>query len=113
MRCFLVILAALLVLACVSVVGAHHAPAGWRYDPECCGVMDCAPVPDGAVREVHGGYVVTLRAGDHPMVNDGGLVATVQHGDPRIRISGDEHRHACVSAASGRLLCIYVPPGGV
>lgn len=92
---------------------AHTAPSGWRYDPECCGVMDCAPVPPGAVREAQGGYVVTLRAGDHPMVTDAGLVAAVPHGDPRIRVSGDEHRHVCVSATSVRVLCIYVPPGGV
>lgn len=102
----------LAVLAWAAMARAHQAPSGWAYDVECCHTMDCAPVPDGAIRETHGGYVVTLRAGDHPMVSDGGLVATVPHGDPRIRVSGDEHRHACVSTG-GRLLCIYVPPGGV
>ena len=39
------------------------------------------------------------------------VTAFIPHGDRRIRVSGDEHRHACVMA--GRVLCIYVGPGGV
>lgn len=92
---------------------AHQAPAGWEYDPECCHNYDCAPVRDGLIREVEGGYRVTLRAGQHPML--AGQVAVnlfIPHGDRRIRVSGDSDRHACVTRA-GHVFCIYIPPGGV
>lgn len=91
---------------------AHQAPSGWAYDRECCHNLDCAPAPDGAIREVQGGYQVTLAPGSHPMVRDRTVTGFVPHGDPRIRVSGDEDRHACVSG-TGRILCIYIPPGGV
>ena len=35
----------------------------------------------------------------------------VPHGDPRIRTSGDERKHACVSRF-GAIYCLYVPPSG-
>jgi hypothetical protein len=101
---------ALLLLLCAPAA-AHRAPSGWEYDQACCSDLDCAPVPESAVVEATGGYIVRLVPGQHPMVR-APLAAFLAHGDSRIRVSGDEHRHACVSG-SGRLLCIYVPPGGV
>jgi hypothetical protein len=62
------------------------------------------------VVEASGGYSVRLAPGDHPLVR-APVTAFIPHGDRRIRVSGDEHRHACVMG--GRILCIYVPPGGV
>jgi hypothetical protein len=102
---------ALAAAAWVALAHAHQAPSGWAYDPECCSDLDCAPVPESAVVEATGGYSVRLAPGQHPMVRTP-LAAFLAHGDSRIRVSGDEHRHACVSS-SGRLLCIYVQPGGV
>ena len=92
---------------------AHEAPSGWSYDPECCSGFDCAWVAPGAVREVAGGYYVSIAPGTHPRVPMGSppVSGVIRHGDPRIRASGDEHRHVCV--LGGRILCIYVPPGGV
>lgn len=108
--------ALLLAVAAVATAlpaAAHQAPAGWEYDLDCCSTRDCAPVRGGAVREVAGGYQVTILPGTHPMVRAGApaVSAFVAHGDARIRVSGDDARHACVIA--GRVLCIYVPPGGV
>ena len=93
---------------------AHRAPSGWAYDPECCHDMDCAPVTDAAIREVAGGYQVTIAPGAHPMVPAGAAAVAgfVAHVDRRIRASGDDRRHACISRA-GTILCIYVQPGGV
>lgn len=109
----LALLLVLLTAAPAAVTRGHDAPAGWEYDRDCCHNIDCAPVPEGAVREVRGGYQVTLRAGQHPMLAEGVAVNVfVPHGDRRIRTSGDSDRHACVSAY-GTLFCIYIPPGGV
>lgn len=107
------LLAAALLLAALPAP-AHQAPGGWDYDAECCHNLDCAPVPEGAVREVAGGYAVTIAPGTHPMVPSGAAPVRgfVPHGDRRIRVSGDADRHACV-ARSGFIFCIYVPPGGV
>lgn len=107
----------LAVCAAVALAGAalaHRAPAGWEYDPECCSARDCAQVRPGAIREVAGGYSVVIEPGTHMMVPAGSprFEAFVPFGDPRIRPSGDEHRHACLSAWR-HLYCIYVPAGSV
>lgn len=104
-------LAVLLLLAVGA--SAHEAPSGWSYDRECCHDLDCSTVPDGAIREVAGGYSVMLSAGQHPMLAGTARAEVfLPHGDPRIRVSGDQHRHACVSR-TGHVFCIYIPPGGV
>lgn len=109
MTAFRAILAALLALAAAAAL-AHQAPSGWSYDRECCSEADCAPVPDFAVREATGGYVVRLLPGDHPMVATP-LAAFLAHGSPMLRASGDGRKHVC--ASGGRVLCVYLPPGGV
>lgn len=109
---------AAMMIAGVSVGLSHNAPGGWTYDYDCCGGDptgahphgDCYPVPDVTIREVQGGFEVTLSGRDHPLVRIP-IAEVVPHGDPRLRVSGDEKKHACVLA--GRLLCIYLPPGGV
>lgn len=107
--------AALQLLVGAVPAAAHTAPSGWAYDPECCSDKDCAPVPDAAIREVPGGYRVIIAPGTHPSVpaRRVALDFFVPHGDPRIRVSGDGKRHACISRTAGILYCIYVPPGGV
>lgn len=94
---------------------AHTAPGGWEYDKECCSTTDCSQVPDATIHEIHGGYEIVLNPGDHPMLKVGHptLRMFIPHGDPRIRVSGDEHKHACVSSSGAYVFCIYVPPGGV
>ncbi len=104
--------AVLVLSAAISTApAAHQAPAGWEYDRECCDSQDCAQVADANVREVAGGYQVVIAPGQHPFVSVP-VNAFIEHGSSRIRVSGDEHKHACVSR-SGYVYCIYVPPGGV
>lgn len=101
------------ILALLSgPAAAHDAPSGWEYDRECCGGWDCAAARPGAVQEVQGGYAVSIAPGTHPMVPIGAQPVTgfVPHGDPRIRVSGDEDRHVCI--VGGRVFCIYIAPGG-
>lgn len=106
-------LAALAILLAAPPAHGHQAPAGWEYDRDCCHNFDCAPVPDGAIREVQGGYQVSLRAGQHPMLQGENVARVfIPHGDRRIRVSGDSQRHACVTGG-GTVFCIYIPPGGV
>ena len=116
-----------LLSAASSGATAHSAPSGWRYDGTCCSAVtpdehtgDCAPIPASAVEEVPGGYVVTLRPGDHPLV-------TVEHRfevpfnrpmteggrEPAIRPSGDERWHACLYPTEDTLRCLYIQWGGV
>lgn len=104
----MVLMAALMAVP----AAAHDAPSGWEYDRECCGGYDCA-ASHGGVREVQGGYAVSVAPGTHPMVPVGRspVVGFVPHGDPRIRVSGDSDRHVCI--VGGRVFCIYIPPGGV
>lgn len=105
----------LILLGVLAAGGAaaHQAPSGWLYDPECCSHHDCAQVADEAVREVQGGYAVRVEPGTHIMVPAGRPAVTsfVPHGDTRIRPSGDQHRHVCI--VGGRVICLYMPPGGV
>ena len=97
---------------------AHQAPSGWAYPQTCCGGDptgqvphgDCYPVPDATVREVRGGYVVTLRPGDHPFAHQT-ITAEIPHGDDRLMPSGDDRKHVCI--VGGRVRCLFIPPGGV
>lgn len=101
------------VMLCMSTslpAITHTAPTGWEYDEDCCSARDCAPVPEGAIRETQGGFSVSLNKGDHPQVSHR-VEDFFQHGSTRIRVSGDSKRHACVWM--GKVLCIYVEPGGV
>jgi hypothetical protein len=65
MRSFL----ACVMVALASGAPAHDAPTGWRYDPYCCngdGMSgDCQMIPWRAVRVVEGGFLITIKPGDH------------------------------------------------
>lgn len=93
---------------------AHTAPSGWAYDPQCCGGMDCAPIPASAVREQSGGFYVTLEAGQHPMVKKHwerfipyGLMKPSGDGEFHICIRGDNPAYIAPSEP----ICFYVPTG--
>lgn len=106
-------LAALAILLAAPPAHGHQAPAGWAYETDCCNTQDCAPVGRSMIREVLGGYQVTIPPGAHPHLPTGmGVAGFIPHGDRRIRASGDSDHHACISR-SGVILCLYVPPGGV
>lgn len=108
------IMAAMALIGGASPVGAQemhdlHDPGHW-YDPECCSLRDCAPVPWGAVQETREGYMVSLGPGDHFLV-DGQFEEHIAHGDRRIRESRDGDWHVCLSHGSTPMvLCVYRPP---
>lgn len=117
-----------LMLSAPAGAWAHSSPQGWRYDGTCCSAVepiahegDCAPIPETAVRIVPGGYEVTLRPGDHPLV-------TVEHqwfvahdrpmtpgntSQPAVRPSGDSDWHVCLYPNESVLRCLYIRWGGV
>lgn len=109
--------AAFLILAILflSAAKAHSHNEAWAYDPECCSSQDCAPVPSNAITEVNGGYQIIIAPGSHPMVelHESAVVLFIPHGDPKIRVSGDGLKHACVGRITKTVFCVYVPTGGV
>lgn len=119
--------ALLALMLSATAAWSHSSPQGWRYDGTCCSAVepsahtgDCAPIPESAVRVVPGGYQVTLRPGDHPLV-------TVEHTwfvphdrpmhpastEPAVRPSGDSDWHACLYPNESVLRCLYIRWGGV
>jgi hypothetical protein len=100
--------AAILAALLAGPALAHEAPSGWTYDAVCCSNRDCQPIPDQWISEGAGGWSVVIPPGVHKNA-PAGLTAFVPYANGRI--SGDEEYHAC--AVPGRLLCLYVPPGGV
>ena len=93
-------------------VRAHEAMSGWRYPISCCSDRDCAVVSPEAVREVRGGYIVTVKPGTHPMwpaTKDAPAVFNIpaHEGTP----SPDGQFHICISP-SGARLCFFAAIGG-
>lgn len=110
--------AALCALLFAAPAWGHSAHGQWSYEYDCCGGDpagirpggDCAPVPESAVEEATGGYAVRLLPGQHPMAQTP-LAGFLAHGSPMLRPSGDGQKHVCTDGR--RIICVYVPPGGV
>jgi hypothetical protein len=93
---------------------AHQAPSGWQYDPECCSGRDCAEVAPPTVTP--DGLVFFVVPGGHPAATRAGrpLTVTVAHDDRRIRASGDDHWHLCLTLdGRAHVLCVYRPAMGM
>jgi hypothetical protein len=75
-------------------------PNGWSYPFSCCSGMDCHEVADQAVLEGPRGYVIKLTG------------ELIMSRDTRIKDSPDGHFHQCTVAgeATGRTICLFVPP---
>jgi hypothetical protein len=88
-------------LSLASRAGAHDAPSGWSYAPECCSNRDCQQISDTDVSMVPGGWRIKAT---------GEVIAQTQ-----ARQSRDGHFHRC--SAEGRIetrtLCLYVPDFGM
>ena len=110
-RAFRLLFAALCIwwLAVVAIYGfAISARAHSFYDPWCCNQRDCQPIPAHAVEIVPEGYRVTLKPGEHHMVNE-----TVVHVVPfsEARDAPDGAYHACLYPTQHVMRCFYRPPG--
>lgn len=93
-----------------SRAGAHEAPTGWSYDAACCNTRDCAPIETVFVEIRADGYHVTIPGGAHTYVPET-RYEFLPWGDRRLRRSGDEFYHACVTPG-GSFLCLYTPDMG-
>lgn len=93
----------------LALLAAGACAHEW-YDAWCCNDRDCAPVPDGAVRAVKGGYRYRLCPGDHPGVTGECLSGFLRHSEARP--SEDGRFHVCIYP-SNTVRCVYVPIGGV
>lgn len=92
------------------------SPDHW-YDYDCCSARDCAPVamtPENFTVTEQGIYI-ELPKGAHPLLTDGGTEPTFyEWGNPKIRVSQDEHWHVCVSEATywetglHWIYCVYI-----
>jgi hypothetical protein len=89
---------------------AHSARSGMACDPWCCNAQDCAEIPGHAVTEVRGGWRITLKRGEHPMVKSASVSHFVALGDARP--SDDGRFHACLYPDENTMRCFYAPPGG-
>ena len=104
-------LVTVLFLAVVYLFVKPAAAHDW-YAWNCCHDRDCRELPDGAVRETDGGYVVSIPGRPEPVV--------IGYGDKRIKMVPAEHDdgqtfHICTTAgaADTMVLCLYTPGRGV
>lgn len=92
---------------------AHEAPMDWQYDGWCCkgGTQtgDCAQIKTEAVTVIPGGYQITLKPGDHPLVT---RVHVFQVEQAKARQSKDEFYHVCLYPSEDHLRCLYAPTMG-
>lgn len=102
-----VLLAAMAIVLLLWAAGAvaHEAPKA-----------GCAKVPGQDLQRFEGGYLLTVRPGDHPMVppHEGVVTHMVRHGDKRLRRSDDGKTYACLSPGGGFILYrLAVPVDGI
>lgn len=106
-------LAILALLLLAGAARAHQAPTGWQYDDACCSGRDCAEVAPPSVTPA--GLEFLVVPGGHPAATLARrpLRIAVPHDDRRIRASGDDRWHLCLTL-DGRayVLCVYRPAAG-
>ncbi len=88
----------MLVLLALLLVVSPALSHSW-YPHECCSDRDCAPMPEA----------------DAPKPLDGGnWLLTTGEIVPRDKVkwSPDGHYHICRFAATGGVICLFVPPQG-
>ena len=103
-----------------GAASAHEAPSGWNYPGHCCNPYvqapigyakgDCAPVPDSALVEQDGGFLLELKVGDHPNVRRT-IRRHIPYGATELYESGDLQTHVCVIEAAQSARCVFHPPG--
>jgi len=102
-------LVVLAILLFASSAQSHIAPAsstqpfGWMYDPSCCSIRDCAPMPPGEIVATEQGWRVESTG------------EVIPYTSSKIKRSRDDLFHRC--AISGDFtrktsLCLYVPDMG-
>lgn len=86
-----------------DVPPSKSQPLGWTYGAECCSLMDCFSLSEGAVFETHNGYVIKATQ------------ELIPYSDRRIHRSKDEFYHQCTTGGDHHgphSICLYVPDRG-
>jgi len=95
---------------------AHDAPSGMSYPSWCCqgtradGTGDCDPIPSRTVKEIPGGWVITIGPGDHPLVTKN-HVFVKKYGEERRSTDGEYH--ICLWPDENTARCFLSPDKGV
>lgn len=89
----------LMAILMTSPAFAHESVSGWLYDAACCSDRDCKQINSRDVKFSQGSY----RWNGY----------SVDVNSTKLRLSGDNEYHACINEHSKRLICFYVPQGGV
>jgi len=88
----LLVLALAVGMMTLVPAAAHQARSGFDYDSWCCNGGDCSELPDDAVEAGPDGWIVTLKKGEHPMVQSPQVRHVIPYrptGVTRIKPSGD------------------------
>ncbi len=106
-----------LTLCMIAFSAVFQAKAHSWYDAACCNTYDCEPVDQHVVRPVEGGWLVTIKPGDHRFAKVEGQYL-IPYNDPRARQAKDDQFHVCMNSyvtpeGKQRIICIYVPDMGV
>jgi hypothetical protein len=102
-RCNRAVLAAVLVVLASVGHAQAHGEAEWimAVEPRCCGPNDCAPVAEGGIKRVDGGFFV-LETGE--VVSEREALWSV-----------DDHYWRCrytSGVRTGQTRCLFVPALG-
>lgn len=91
----------------------HTAVSGFEYDAWCCNGNrthgDCQEISSSTVQPIQGGFVVTLRPGDHRKVTKPHTFTIPQD---KVRHSPDAQYHICLWPTENDARCFYAPPMG-
>lgn len=101
------------VCAWIMIVAFQNpARAHSWYPPICCSDRDCAPIRASAITRLGDQYVITLRRGEHPMLDPAAEITIRQWPIDRTEASQDAEAHICLSPMGARVLCLFVPLNG-
>ena len=95
---------------------SHQAPTGWDYPLACCWGPsanrqgDCNQIPFQSVRVGAEGFEITLRPGDHPLVQTDAKQFLIRFEDAMD--SPDGEFHLCINPHTGEARCFFAPPFG-
>jgi hypothetical protein len=85
------------------------------YDDDCCRDQDCALISGDVVVETKGGFLVTIKPGEHPNAHQF-ITGFIPYGSRNLRSSRDNGYHACVVVngemgdSPGEIIrCLYIP----
>lgn len=97
-----------------GAAGGHDAPSGWSYPLACCNGAetdgDCQRIPSKTVRERKGGWLVTLRPGDHTRVTRPHLYFIPYGAEIESR---DGEYHICLYPTEDHENCFFAPHGSM